>query len=239
MHVGLQNKQAFKDALANYQPSQESVSILAQMPLVILQGISASGRNTIIDYLVSHNDFHQIISDTTRPPKLRNGVMEQDGAQYFFRPEDELLEDLKNGKFLEAELIHDQQVSGISVRELEKAFKTGKTPINEVARQGVGSIRRAKADTLFFFVVPPSYDLWVQRLQLREVMSDEEFGNRKRSAILEIEDALSAPDFIFVVNDSVERVGRIIAEAVSGKIDKAEDITARQIATSILARLTD
>ncbi len=32
-----------------------------------------------------------------------------------------MLNDLENGKFLEAEIIHAQQVSGISIRELKKA----------------------------------------------------------------------------------------------------------------------
>ena len=46
MDVALQNKQAFKDVLANYAPSEHAMELLAGMPLVILQGISGSGRNT-------------------------------------------------------------------------------------------------------------------------------------------------------------------------------------------------
>lgn len=237
MQVSLQHKQAFKDVLFDYRPSAKSIAILERMPLVILQGISGSGRNTVIEYMVEHSHFHQILSDTTRPPKLRNGVMEQHGVQYFFRREEDFLKELHAGTFLEAELIHDQQVSGISIRELQKAFKSGKTPINEVAREGVVNIRRAKADTLFFFVVPPSYQVWVDRLKAREVMSEVEFENRKRSAVLEIKDALLSPDFIFVANDSVQRCASIITAAVEGRINTQEDVSTRKVAKSILEHI--
>lgn len=238
MQVELHNKNAFKDVLVNYSPSAEAVQLLAQMQLVILQGISGSGRNTIIDHLVNTGSFHQIISDTTRPPKLRNGEMERDGVQYFFRKEEELLADLRSGMFLEAELIHDQQVSGINIRELARANDSGRIPINEVAREGVMNIRRAKPDTLFFFVVPPSYDVWLDRLTKREVMSDEELANRKRSAVDEIEAAFDAPDFHFLVNDDIETAAAIISDAAKGTTDSSQDELGRTVARAILQKLT-
>ncbi|MDQ5932296.1 MAG: hypothetical protein WBK76_01235 [Candidatus Saccharimonadales bacterium] len=237
MQVILQNKEAFKAVLSDYRPSDEARRLLAGMNLVILQGISGSGRNTIIDYLVQTGAFHQILSDTTRPPKLRNGVMEQHGVQYYFRKEEDLLNDLAQGMFLEAELIHDQQVSGISVRELMRAVESGKTPINEVAREGVMNIRRAKPDTTFIFVVPPSYDVWLQRLTEREVMSEAELANRKNSAVHEIEAAFDAPDFHFLVNDQLEHAAKAIQRVVAGEAMSDEDRQGRQVAQTILENL--
>jgi guanylate kinase len=237
MQVILRNKEAFKAVLRDYRPSDEARHLLAGMNLVILQGISGSGRNTIIDYLVQTDAFHQILSDTTRPPKLRNGVMEQHGVQYYFRKEEDLLNDLAQGMFLEAELIHDQQVSGISVRELMRAVESGKTPINEVAREGVMNIRRAKPDTTFIFVVPPSYDVWLQRLTKREVMSEAELANRKHSAVHEIEAAFDAPDFHFLVNDQLEHAAKAIQRVVAGETMSDEDRQGRQVAQTILENL--
>jgi guanylate kinase len=237
MHVTLHNKQAFKDVLKSYTPSDEAKQLLADMRLVILQGISGSGRNTIIDHLVKTGSFHQIISDTTRPPKLRNGEMERHGVQYFFRKEEELLDDLHRGMFLEAELVHDQQVSGISIRELSRAVESGQIPINEVAREGVMNIRQAKPDTLFFFVVPPSYEIWLDRLTKREVMSDEELTNRKQSAIHEIEEAFAAPDFHFLVNDELERAASVIRSVTNGGHDENETQQGKLVARGILTKL--
>ena len=237
MEVQLKHKAAFERVLKNYQPSSKAKQLIAGMPLVILQGISGSGRNTIIDYLVKHASFHQIISDTTRPPKLRNGVMEQDGVQYHFRQEEVMLQDLEAGMYLEAEVIHNQQVSGISIRELERAAGSDKVPINEVAREGVGNIRSAKPDTTFVFVVPPSYEIWLERLGKREIMSEEELANRKHSAVQEIEEALTARDFYFVVNDSVERAAGVIGDLVHGEMTLSEDGNARRVAEAILDKL--
>lgn len=237
MQVILRNKEAFKKVLKDYAPSTEARQLLANMPLVILQGISGSGRNTLIDYLVQDGTFHQILSDTTRPPKLRNGIMERNGVQYYFRDEESFLDDLQKGLFLEAELIHDQQVSGISIRELMRAVDSGRTPINEVAREGVISIRQSKPDTTFIFVVPPSYEIWLERLANREIMSEQELANRKHSAISEIETAFAAPDFHFVVNDEVSHAAVLIKQLASGQENKDEDIHARSIAEDILHRL--
>ncbi len=237
MHVSLRNKEKFQQLLSGYTPSAKARQILAGVDLVILQGISGAGRNTLINKLVQKGSFHFIISDTTRPPKHRDGAMEQDGVQYYFRTEEQVLSDLENGMFLEAELIHSQQVSGISVREIDRASISGKTPINEVAREGVVNIRKAKPDTTFIFVLPPSYDEWLARLAKREVMSDQELANRKQSAIDEIKEALAAADFKFIVNDDLERTSQAIINGIKGDWDETEGETAREAARDILAKL--
>ncbi len=79
MEVQLQHKQEFKALLANYQPSQEARDTLATMPLVILLSVTGGGRNTIINELTKTGRYHYIVSDTTQPPKVRNGALEQDG----------------------------------------------------------------------------------------------------------------------------------------------------------------
>jgi guanylate kinase len=234
----LHHKEEFRELLETYQPSDVAIQVLSQMPLVIMQGITGSGRNTIISYLAQHLPYHQVISDTTRPPKIRDGKMEKEGVAYFFRTEEGMLDDLRNGMLLEAELIHEQQVSGISIRELERARKSGKVPINEVAREGVENIRRAKPDTRFFFVVPPNYDEWIARLHSREVMTDEEFANRKQSAILELQTALEADFYAFVVNNTVEQAARDIEDTRLNGIDQERQEHGRRAAQAILDELT-
>lgn len=236
--VTLHHKQEFRALLHDYRVSDKAQRLLAQMPLIILQGITGSGRNAIINYLVKHMPYHQIVSDTTRPPKLRDGKMEENGVQYFFRTEEEMLEDLHQGLFLEAELIHEQQVSGTSIRELERAYKSGKVPINEVAREGVENIRQAKPDTLFFFIMPPSYDEWVRRLTKREAMSDAELEKRRQSAVLELAEALRPEsDFIFVVNERLEKSAQEIAEAAVKGINQERQAEGRKVARDLLTRL--
>ncbi len=237
MSFGLQHKQAFIDILRDYQPSPDALQSLREIPLVIMLGVTASGRNTIINHLVNSGKYHFVVSDTTRPPKVRNGSLEQDGVHYNFRSEEDMLAELLQGDFLEAELIHDQQVSGISIRELEKAVASKKIPINEVDVGGTVAIKSAKPDTKFFFIIPPSYKEWLYRLQGREVMSEVEMKNRMHTAINVLKTALNDSAFIFIVNDSSHSSSELIDAVVTGREEAYDDTGAREVASSVLDAL--
>ena len=235
MKVTLENKAAFHSLLKNYEPGPESVELLAKVPLVILLGISGGGRNTIINHLVNSGRYKFIISDTTRPPKFRDGKLEEHGVNYYFRSEDEVLADLKAGKFLEAEVIHNQQVSGISIRELVDAAASKLIPINEVDLGGTDAILRAKPDTEFFFIVPPNYKIWMERLSGREVMSEEELDNRLETAIRVLEKGISEDRFTFVINDDSAESARRIDQQVNGVRNIGHHDEAKQIAEKLLS----
>ena len=113
----LKHSHEFEAILKDYSLPKPVLSLLKGMKLVLLVGPSAAGRNTIIDRLVENGGFIQIVSDTTRAPRFNNGIKEENGVVYWFRKEDEFLSGLKDHEFLEAEIIHGQQVSGISILE--------------------------------------------------------------------------------------------------------------------------
>ena len=225
----------FVELLADYSLSAETIKTLQSIDLVILFGITGSGRNTIINHLVDTGRYHFVVSDTTRPPKIRDGKLEQDGIQYNFRSEEEVLSDIKDGKYLEAEIIHNQQVSGISISELERAKKSEKVPINEVDIKGTVNILKVKPDTKMFFIVPPSYDEWIKRLDAREQMSQEELSNRINTALRVLRIGLAGEHFRFVINESSLESSKVIdKQVVSGSIDELQDKAVRQIAQKIL-----
>ncbi len=200
--VLLKNKEKFKTILENYHVSEHALKVLNSVEYVVLIGPAGAGRNTIINELVSQFNFHQIISDTTRPPKFRDGKMEVDGINYFFRSEDGMLEDLENGEFLEAELIHNQQVSGTSIRELEKAALNNTTAINEVEYGGAKNILSAKPDTLVIAIFPPSFEEWQTRFSAREKITNVELKNRLRTALKVIETIKEENRIQIVLNDN-------------------------------------
>lgn len=234
MEVHLTRKDEFIDALSNYRPSPEAVQTLRGMPLVILLSVTGGGRNTIINKLTETGRYHFIVSDTTRPPKVRNGVLEQDGVSYHFRSEDDVLADIKAGLYLEAEVIHGQQVSGISIRELAKAHDSGKVPINEVDIGGTDAIAAIKPDALFLFIVPPSFDEWMRRLRTRESMSDEELLNRLTTAVRMLRTVLASDRFVFVVNDDLDEVVSTVDDYIGGEEHVFHDQQARATAQMIL-----
>jgi guanylate kinase len=225
----------FRGVLKDYRPSNAAREALKQITLVLMVGPTASGRNTIINELVDSEQYRFIVSDTTRKPRVNNGVPEQNGREYWFRSEDEFLEDLKAGAFLEAAIIHEQQVSGISVRELRAVADEGKIAINEIEEVGAANIFAAKPDAIFFFIVPPSFDEWMVRMKGRGELPADETRRRLTSVLKEISTALENDYFYFVVNDTYKHAAKHIDEVVrSGVRDEAAEKQARESAKELL-----
>lgn len=232
----LQHLQDFQAALDAYQLSPDAIQTLAQTQLVLLVAPSASGRNTIIHELLKTDQYHFVISDTTRQPRINNGELEQNGREYWFRTEQEVLDELKRGEFLEAAIIHNQQVSGISIRELEIARKANKIAITDVEIEGAHNIHDAKPDTLIIFMVPPSFEMWLERLHTRGELPADELSRRFQSALKEFETALSAGFYRFVLNDTVAGTTAEVHELVTtGKYDPLKERFAREVVERMLA----
>lgn len=225
----------FKKVLKDYHVSETSKQTLSQTELVLLTGPTAVGRNTLIETLLETGNYYYIVSDTTRPPKIRDGKLERNGGPYYFRKEDDVFEDIKAGKFLEAAIIHNQQVSGISIRELEKAHSLQKIAITEVTYDGVHSIHTVKPDTLCIFVLPPSFEEWQRRMMHRETITKDELKRRMETAALEFKEALEWDNYIYVINDNVDESATCINQvARMEKIDHEAQDYGRKIAEQLL-----
>jgi guanylate kinase len=233
-HFTLTHIDEFRTALQQYEVSAENQQILKKLNLLLLVAPTATGRNTIIKELQKTGNYYFIVSDTTRPPKIRDGVMEQNGKQYFFRSEEEVLKDVQEGKYLEAAIIHNQQVSGISMRELERAVLMEKTAVTDIEVVGVRSIVRLKPDAICIFVLPPSFEEWQRRIRTREPLTDAELKNRLESALTELKMALDSDQYIFVVNDKLEEAAiKINSIAHFGIKDEDDQLIARKLAEQL------
>ncbi len=208
----------FRKVLAHYEASDHARQVLAGTPFVALSGIAGGGRNTLINYVVDHGPYHFVVSDTTRPPKFRSGKLEQHGVHYYFRTEDDFLEDLKNGEFIEAEIIHNQQVSGTSIREVEHAVAMGKIPIHDFELGGAEEVYGIKPDACIIGLLPPSFEDWQYRLSAREDMHSLEFKNRMETAVMVLQSMLERSYIKFVVsgdlNDSSAHLRDIVEHGI-------------------------
>jgi guanylate kinase len=183
MTTHLKHKEQFQEILRHYKVSDHGIAVLHKVNFVGMLGITSSGRNTIMDELVEGGEFTYIVSDTTRPPRKNNGVLENNGEVYWFREEEEVLQDLKDGLFLEAELIHDQQVSGVSIRELERASVAHKIAITDIDHEGVHNILQVKPDATIILTISPSFKEWMRRFESRGTMSEVEAQRRFTTAV--------------------------------------------------------
>lgn len=210
----MNKKEEFESLLSNYQMSDEAKAMLAELKLLLLVSPTGAGRNTIINQLSTTGKYHYVLSDTTRPQRSNNGEVEKEGSEYHFVSEEDFLEGLKTGRYIEAAVIHNQQVSGISIDELSKAASQDKIAVNEVEIIGADVIHTEKPDTTTIFVLPPSYEQWMSRLEQRGDMTTEEITNRLESAEKELQAAIDKDYFKLVINDdleqAVEQIRRIV-----------------------------
>lgn len=231
----LEHLSEFEKLLSEYRISEEGKRLLDTTPLVFLTSVTAGGRNTIIKELEKTGLYQFFVSDTTRPPRINNGVMEQHGVEYYFVSEGHFMEGLKAGEYLEAEVLHKQQVSGISLNELRRIKGTGKIGINEVGRLGAENIHAASSNPHFIFVVLPSFEEWMNRLEGRGEISEEEKTRRLQSARLELGAALESDYFKFVVNDEIEKAVHSIRNiAEQGIYSKEDHERGRELAVKML-----
>jgi guanylate kinase len=230
----LEHIEEFRKVLANYHISPANKKALAASRLAFLVGPSASGRDTILAKLLESGHYHFIISDTTRHPRVNNGVLEQNGREYWFRSEKQFLADLKAGKYLEAEIMFNQQVSGISLRELTRFQKRREVGIRNIDLN-VAKIVEAKPDTLAFLVVPPNFEEWMRRLDSRGGMHPADRRRRLETARQIFEAGLEWEFFTFVVNDDLDRaVEQIHNHAILGQEDHEEQARARGVIERLL-----
>lgn len=229
----------FREVLNNYSMSEHGKSVLARANLLAIDGPTAGGRNTIIGELVKTGRYMHIISDTTRPKRMNDGIEEQDGLQYWFRGEQRVLDDLRAGEYIEAAIIHNQQVSGTPIREIEDALNHDKISVLDIQYNGVDSVISEKSDTCVVWVTPPSFEEWITRLRKRGSMSDEEFHNRISSARVEYQHSLDNPYYKHVINDNyllaTERIRRIVE---TGDYTEDENERAKKISALVLERIT-
>lgn len=227
-----------KETLAKYRPSDETRDVLAQARVLLLVGMTGAGKQRIIQELLKTNKYYFIVSHTTRPPRSNNGVPERDGVEYFFVSNQNLLQMLKKGEFVECKFIHNQQFSGTSVKELRRATAEGKIATTDIEVQGVEEYMNLKPDTAAVFILPPSFEEWERRLNDRGRLHADELANRYKSAAMEIEMALDKDYYHFVVNDDLESAVKAVDSIAQGQGRSEErQHSGTEVAKTLLKRL--
>lgn len=230
MENKLHHLSEFRKVLADYRMSAESQKILNETELALFVAPTSGGRNTIFRELLKTDLYHYVVSDTTRQPRVNDGIPEQNGVEYWFKSEEEMLASLEAGEYLEAAIIHNQHVSGISIKELEKAHASNKIAMKDIEIIGAETFMKAKPDTIVFFVLPPNFEEWQRRLKHRGQMSHDELKRRMESAAEEYAHALQHKYYDFLINDTVdEALEHVYIRTVLGFRDLIHQVRGRRL----------
>ena len=177
---------------------------------IVLSAPSGGGKTTIARRLLAQRkDVGYSVSCTTRKP--RPG--EADGIDYHFLTPQEFEAKVGRGEFAEWAEVHGN-LYGTLRAEVEALMRAGKHVMLDIDVQGARQLTAAFPDAVTIFVIPPSVEVLVSRLQGRKSESKEVMLLRLRNARVEL---LEAERYQYVVeNDSLEHS---IAR-VSGIIDQ-------------------
>lgn len=228
----------------DYKTPSEVLERLSSIRTVILVGITAAGKDTIIRDIINESDeFVRVVTSTTRAPRENSGVLEQDGVDYYFLTEEEAQQKMDAGEYIEVANVHER-VNGSLISEYERIAGMGKVALSDVDYQGAMNFLSFGMDKLqVYFVLPPSFEAWLARLAKRQggiLERDQEIITRFRSAQKELAVARDNTQLIPVMNThSDETARRIIDYTLRDTQPTTDEIAEARTVLDDLARSID
>lgn len=234
-----------RELVDGYEPSDETIDLVKSARIVLLAGIAGAGKDSTKKTLLKSTGYRDIVSHTTRLPRMNDGVMERDGEEYHFISVAEAARMIESKDFVEIKCVHADTVYGTSVAEIRAGFDSGNISLTDVDIQGIDEYKQLSQDVTAVFILPPSYDVWRDRLSKR-YESDQEFEQewpkRLDSAVRELEYALSVPYYHFIINDDLSHTVEVvdsIAHKYRDKFNRKDDearLAARDLLEAIYTK---
>ena len=194
--------------------------------LFLVSAPSGAGKTSLVNAaLEADSQLVVSVSHTTRP--ARGG--EVDGENYFFVSDDQFVQMINEGKFLEHANVFGKRY-GTSKAEVAAKRAQGKDVILEIDWQGAQQVREAIPDAISVFVLPPSVEELAARLTSRGEDTAQSIEKRLGEAKLDMSQAVSFDylvvnaDFEKAVHDfaSIVRAARLTRAAQLQKSDVKE-----------------
>ena len=169
-----------------------------QPKLFILSAPSGGGKSSLAKALVAQSsDIAISVSHTTRAP--RPG--EENGQHYHFVTVEEFKKLLAADQFLEHARVFDN-FYGTSHEAVKKLLASGKHVLLDIDWQGMRNIKEKVPDATSIFILPPSQQELLKRLQSRGQDDEKTIARRMQEAISEMSH-YSEFDYV-VVNDDFD-----------------------------------
>lgn len=232
-------EERLKEKLAAYKTPPGAVDIVKNTKVVFLVGVSGAGKDTIRKELLATGDFHHIVSHTTRPPRHNHGILEQDGVDYHFVDFKKVERMLDSNEFIEAK-IFSNNVYGTSIAEIQASHDAGLIAISDLEIQGVVEYMAISSTVRPIFLLPPSYEIWQERLKKRYHENDIDpidISRRLQTAKVELQEALNKDYFYFVINKELDSSIQEVEAIANGTLGKESTEEARALAKDLLAKL--
>jgi guanylate kinase len=185
------------------------------MPVpIILSSPSGGGKTTIAHQLLAtRDDVGYSVSCTTREPR----PAERNGRDYYFVTPEEFKHRQKGGGFAESATVHGH-LYGTLRSEVERVLASGRNVIMDIDVQGTRQFVEAFPNSLLIFILPPSSQALIERLEARGTEDVDALVRRFESAIAELK-AIDLYQFV-VVNDKLDTAVEAVSAIIDGNGDR-------------------
>lgn len=179
--------------------------------LIIVSAPSGAGKTTLVEAVMRlDQEVKESVSFTSRTPRAG----EQHGVHYYFVARAEFEAMIERGDFLEWAEVHGN-LYGTSRKVVEELRTAGRDVILTIDVQGADQARKLFSDAISVFVLPPSRDTLLRRLDTRGANSSEDLQTRLKNALYELAQYKNF-DYI-VINDDLNRATGELAAIVTAE----------------------
>jgi len=220
-----------QEAVNTYHIPEEARQLIHAHQPLRLAGPTGAGKSTLAHYLTLRGDYAPVVSDTTRRPRPIGNDDEVNGVHYWFITDQVAIEKLSNSQYVEAKLVHGDTVYGTSIAAYRTVVESGRTPILDIDIQGMEEFMAVDPDFEAILLLPPSFEVWNERIDGRGDMTPENKIRRFQSDLNEYEAVFRNERFYPVINTEVVET----AEVIKSKSYKVDDY--RQNALAVAQKL--
>jgi guanylate kinase len=162
----------------------QSLHMPTSRKIIIITAPSGAGKTSITHYLLHEiRELIFSISATTRPPRAG----ETDKKDYYFISPDAFQQKIRDGLFVEWEMVYEGKYYGTLKSELDRIWSMGKVPLLDIDVKGAIHVQQQyRQDSLSIFVEPPSVQTLKTRLESRGSETAETLQARLNKAAYEI-----------------------------------------------------
>lgn len=139
--------------------------------IFIISGPSGAGEDSVIEGLRKHFKIERVITSTTRP--MRPG--ESQGKPYYFLSREEFEKKIKNNELAEWAEEYNNNLYGVTKKELERVANSGRIGIWKIEYKGVMNVKEKFPEIKSIYIAPPSLEVLQERIRRRNPDVSEEY----------------------------------------------------------------
>ena len=204
-------------------PENQSSFHLPQRPLlIVLSGPSGVGKDAVLSRVrESKYPLEYIVTVTTRPRRAK----ERDNRDYRFISAEKFHAMIEHDELLEWANVYGN-LYGVPKEPIRQALDSGKDTIVKVDVQGAAAIKKILPQALFIFLMPPSMEELMYRLNQRHTELPFDLALRAKTAEEEVNQLTFFDYRVFSQRDEIDQA---VSDIVAILTAEKRRVTPREI----------